>query len=58
VRSSTAFTRAHADLGYRRGDFPVAEAVSEQVLSLPVYPELTAAQVSEVAEAVADAHAD
>lgn len=50
-------SRAHADLGYRRGDFPVAEAVSEQILSLPVYPELTPEQVAEVAQAVADAHA-
>ncbi len=27
-------------LGYHQGDFPVAEKVSEEVISLPVYPEL------------------
>jgi len=27
-------------LDYGKGDFPVAEAVSEKILSLPVFPEL------------------
>lgn len=32
---------AYGGLGFRRGDFPVSEALSERVLSLPIYPELT-----------------
>ena len=43
---------AYADLGYRRGDFPVSELAAQQVLSLPMYPELTPAQIDTVAEAV------
>jgi dTDP-4-amino-4,6-dideoxygalactose transaminase len=40
---------AYADLGYGRGDFPVSETLADQVLSLPIYPELTDAQVETVA---------
>jgi dTDP-4-amino-4,6-dideoxygalactose transaminase len=43
---------AFADLGYRKGDFPVAEAASREVLSLPMYPEMTQAQLETVAGAI------
>ena len=43
---------AYAHLGYRLGDFPVAEALCGQVLALPVHPALTAAQVAYVGEVV------
>jgi dTDP-4-amino-4,6-dideoxygalactose transaminase len=37
-------------LGYKRGDFPRAEKASHDVLSLPIYPELTDGEVKRVAE--------
>lgn len=44
--------KAYACLGYKKGDFPVAEKVTSEVLSLPVFPELTRENVERVAEAV------
>lgn len=41
-----------AHLGYRRGALPVTEAATESVISLPIYPELTAQQQDAVIEAV------
>ena len=43
---------AHADLGYHAGDFPVSEAVAAEVLSLPIFPEMTEEQVKTVAAVV------
>lgn len=34
----------YLNLGYKRGDFPISEQLSEEVLSLPIYPELTEEQ--------------
>jgi dTDP-4-amino-4,6-dideoxygalactose transaminase len=41
-----------AYLGYKEGQLPEAERASREVLSLPVYPELTRAQLDEVVAAV------
>ena len=47
--------QAHADLGYHAGDFPTAEAVAREVLSLPIFPEMTREQVETVASVVSSA---
>ncbi len=39
---------AFSDLGYGHGQFPVSEMVADQVLSLPMYPELTDDQIDYV----------
>jgi dTDP-4-amino-4,6-dideoxygalactose transaminase len=41
---------AWSDLDYRRGDFPVSERAADEVLSLPLYPELADSAVTEVAD--------
>jgi dTDP-4-amino-4,6-dideoxygalactose transaminase len=43
---------AFADLGYKAGQFPHSERAANEVLSLPMFPELTQAQCEEVARAV------
>jgi dTDP-4-amino-4,6-dideoxygalactose transaminase len=42
-----------ADLGYGRGSFPVAEALASEILSLPIYPELSADDIGAVSNAIA-----
>jgi dTDP-4-amino-4,6-dideoxygalactose transaminase len=48
-------TEAYADLGYRRGQFPVAEAAADRILSLPMFPHLLEEQQERVAAAVSAA---
>jgi dTDP-4-amino-4,6-dideoxygalactose transaminase len=45
-------TEAYADLPYGKGSFPVAEASSERILSLPMYPEMTREQIEHVVDAI------
>ena len=45
---------AYRDLGYIKGSFPVTEQCAEQLLSLPMYAELTPELVEYVASAVTD----
>jgi dTDP-4-amino-4,6-dideoxygalactose transaminase len=46
---------AYAYLGYRAGDFPVAEALCQQVLSLPVHPALSEEQQAYLVAALSEA---
>jgi len=43
---------AYANLGYRVGDFPVVEKLAGEILSLPLYPELSLDEVRVVAAVV------
>ncbi len=42
--------KCYANLGYKTGDFPIAEKAGRECLSLPIYPELTDAQIQRVVE--------
>ncbi len=42
----------YKDLPYKEGDFPVSERTAESVVSIPVFPDLTAEELEEVVEVV------
>ncbi|HEX8422806.1 MAG TPA: DegT/DnrJ/EryC1/StrS family aminotransferase, partial [Pyrinomonadaceae bacterium] len=47
---------AYASLGHKAGDFPEAERQAARILSLPMFPELSEAQIARVAESVRAFH--
>lgn len=38
--------KAYKDLGYKKGDFPVSERISQEIISLPMYPHLNQRQLN------------
>ena len=43
---------AYSDLKYKKGDFPVAEQLANEVLSLPIWPGMSEKEVGEVINAI------
>ena len=48
---------AYSDLGYKVGDFPQSEKAAAEVLSLPLFPEMTESQIEAVSRVVQGVHA-
>lgn len=44
--------KAYEDLGYKKGSFPVAEEYANEIVSLPMFPQITEEQVKQVAAAL------
>ena len=51
-------SRAYSHLGYREGDFPVAEALAREGLSLPLFPGIREDQLDAVVRAIVDYFTD
>ena len=50
--------QAYKDLGYKKGDFPVAEEVANEIISLPMYPHLNERQIKFIVKTLKGALAD
>jgi dTDP-4-amino-4,6-dideoxygalactose transaminase len=44
----------YRELGYKKGDFPVAEKCCEEIMSLPMYPELTEEEIKYVVDTISN----
>lgn len=47
-----AFQEAFSELGHKKGDFPIAEKISKQVLALPIFPELKKEEIERIAKTI------
>jgi dTDP-4-amino-4,6-dideoxygalactose transaminase len=43
---------AYKNLGYQKGDFPVTEEYSQNILSLPMYAEITSDQINHITNSI------
>jgi dTDP-4-amino-4,6-dideoxygalactose transaminase len=50
--------KAHVDLGYKKGDYPGSEKAAKEVLSLPIFAELSRAQQEEIVGTIVDVARD
>ena len=44
--------KAYTAFGYKHGDFPIAEKISKEILSLPIYPELSNTNIVHVSSVI------
>lgn len=44
--------KAYRFLGYKQGDFPITERCADEILSLPMFPELTNEEIKQVSDAI------
>ena len=44
--------KAYAYLGYKKSDLPVTERVSEEILSIPLFPELTPVEIDRIIQCI------
>ena len=44
--------KAYESLGYKAGDFPVTERIAEEIVSLPMFPQLTKEQAARVVDEI------
>lgn len=44
--------KAYEDMAWKQGQFPLTEACADEILSLPMFPDLSEAQLDEVADGV------
>jgi dTDP-4-amino-4,6-dideoxygalactose transaminase len=47
--------KAYHSLGYEIGSFPIAETLAHQLISLPMFPELSSSQIEQTAHALKEA---
>lgn len=43
---------AYKDLGYTKGDFPITEKYAKEILSLPMFPELTEEEIEYISKTI------